>query len=498
MTVREFDGVDDALSTATGALSTNAFGTFAALVRRTALAEWQTALGLHSSAGVGLNLFGVAGGNQSVLYHANGTESTGPLISDTTNWRLIVVRKASGTATPRFSVYNYGTGTWTHANGSAALPNWTAPGTGGSVRFIFGLFDPFQGRIAARAAWNTVRWTADAAGDAALAAAGLEDALQSWIDADPDACWHFNQPVATAVADLTGGGADQTSITGTTAITGDDPPGFSFALGGSTTLARAGGTSGARALTAVKVTTLGRAGGSSSARALAGAKAATLGRTGSTSGSRAVAPTKASAVGRSGGSAGTGPTSTTKTAPLAGSAGTAGARPPGSAKVTTLGRAGSAASASPLIPGKQAVLGGAGSTSGARSLSPAQGPLGSAGGAAAARPVASGKFSPVGPSGTSAGARPVAPVKIVVLGQADGSSGARAVTPGGKVTTLVRAGSAAAARPFIAIYEPGDLSVAWAPGGPAASHPTGGPATSSSGGGPTASHESSTLEAAHA
>jgi hypothetical protein len=67
---------------------------------------------------------------------------------------------------------------------------------------------------------------------------GLTSALSAWKDLGPTALWAFNQAsTTTPVTDLTGGGADQTAITGTTAVTGDDPPGFDFTLGITGTLA---------------------------------------------------------------------------------------------------------------------------------------------------------------------------------------------------------------------------------------------------------------------
>lgn len=230
MAVRDFDGVDDDIVCATGGLSTNTFGTFAALIRRTAVgrAQWDTILGLHTSAGTGQNLFGIQGLNATTLYQG-GVNADGPAIFDTTNWRLIVVRKASGTVTPRFSVYNLGTQAWTHAAGSTTIANWTAPGSGGSTRFRFDASDYMQCRIAVRAAWNTVRWSADTAGDTDIQNAGLHRSLDHWVGSAPSALWRFDQRATTeAVLDLTGGGANQTSITGTAVITNDDPPGFRF------------------------------------------------------------------------------------------------------------------------------------------------------------------------------------------------------------------------------------------------------------------------------
>lgn len=242
MAVRAFSGTN-VLDTAPGALSTNTFGTFAAIVKRGATGSWHTFLALHSSGGGALNQFAYNSDDQVVMW-SNGDNATGPAALAATAWGLVVVRKATGSATPRFSLYNFTADTWAHANGSMAIPNWSAPGASGTVRFRWETFDHFVGRVAVRAAWNTVKWAADSTGDAALEAAGLQTSLQKWVDAAPDGLWPFNQAATTtAVTDITGNGANQTTLTGTTVVTGDDPPGFSFALGGgSTDLIVAGAT----------------------------------------------------------------------------------------------------------------------------------------------------------------------------------------------------------------------------------------------------------------
>jgi hypothetical protein len=240
--VREFDGIDDYIETATGALATSTFGTFAALVKRGGTGAWHTFLAFHDSGGTALNQFAYESSDLTALWSA-GTTRTGPAAIGTADWGLVVVRKASGTATARFSLYNFTTAAWVHGDANGTNVDWTSPGTGGTVRTRWHTADLLRGRLAVRGAWNTVKWTADTTGDAALEAAGLELSLQKWVDATPDALWSFDQDsVATAVTDITGGGADQTSIAGTAVVTGDDPPGFDFTIG-AVTIAPSGITS---------------------------------------------------------------------------------------------------------------------------------------------------------------------------------------------------------------------------------------------------------------
>lgn len=227
MTVRAFI-TSDILNCSIGGLTAGVFGTQAAIVKRAATGAWTTFMAYHNSGGSALTQFGYNNTNQAAIW-IDGTTVTGPAALATTDWGLIVVRKVTGTATPRFSIYNFTSAAWTHANASGTLPNWVAPGAGATVRAEWESFDRLNGRIAVRAAWNSVPWTSDASGDTAIQSAGLHTSLQNWVNATPSALWAFNQAsVGTAVTDLTGGGANQSSITGTTAVNGDDPPGFSF------------------------------------------------------------------------------------------------------------------------------------------------------------------------------------------------------------------------------------------------------------------------------
>jgi hypothetical protein len=231
MAVREFDGTDDTVVHSTGGLSAMTFGTTAAIFKTDANSAGYTLLALHDSGGsflgAGLKLEGAEIG----MYSAGNATFSVPIATGV--WYLAVARKATGTATPRLSVYRFSNGVWVHGNAGTSIGNWTSPGASGTIRMhVTTGFDFFDGRMAVRAAWaNEVHWTADASGDTAIEAAGLEDSLQNWVNESPDALWPYNQDPLSAVDDIVGG-ADQSSVTGTTVVSGDDPPGFSFTLGG--------------------------------------------------------------------------------------------------------------------------------------------------------------------------------------------------------------------------------------------------------------------------
>lgn len=297
MAVRAFNGSSDLINTATGGLAAGTFGTQAVIVKRVATGAWHTFLALHNSGGSALTQFAYQNTDLAAWW-IDGITVTGPSAIVTSDWGLVVVRKASGTATPRFSLYNFTAQTWTHANASGSRPNWSAPGASGTVRVEWQGFDRLNGRLAVRAAWNSLPWNANAGGDNALESAGLETSLQAWVDASPDALWAFNQAsTATPVEDLTGGGADQTSISGTAVVTDDDPPGFAFESGG-IAVGRVTGTGTARVLTASKVMAISRVVAIGSARAFGSAKTRALGRITETGQPRALDGDKARELGR--------------------------------------------------------------------------------------------------------------------------------------------------------------------------------------------------------
>lgn len=234
MAVREFNGSTDAIQWAIDALSGMTFGTAAAIIKPVTTSNAVHISAIHNSGGtfqatvLGYNTSGAV--DRAFMFSGGFANSNNDALNEGP-WYLVVVRKATGSATPRFSIYNFTGATWAHQAGSTALADWTSGGASGTIRTEVEGVERFHGRIATSALWsNEVHWTADASGDTAVEAAGLEDALASWVTEAPDALWAFNQAsVATPVNDLIGN-SDQTSISGTTVVNGDDPPGFDFTL----------------------------------------------------------------------------------------------------------------------------------------------------------------------------------------------------------------------------------------------------------------------------
>jgi hypothetical protein len=133
-----------------------------------------------------------------------------------------VYGKASGTVAPRYHKYVMNTGAWTHSTGATTLGAGTTPGASGTWRFgQWQTTDFANGSMAAAAAWSG-RNLSDAEAES------LAGGFTAWWSLNPGAFWMFDQSVTTqAVADLTGNGANQSAITGTTVVL-DGLPAFSY------------------------------------------------------------------------------------------------------------------------------------------------------------------------------------------------------------------------------------------------------------------------------
>jgi hypothetical protein len=215
---RRFDGVDDDLRCSIGACNLTGALTIAALARRNTAGEQDPLVCNHdastSRARLEVKTSNVLG------YNTSGSTFTVPV----GEWVVLVATKAAGTVAPRFHMRS--AGSWTHETSSTTQPN---PPTqaGGTVRFaeqsafFFYSFD-----IACAAEWNL-----------ALSDAQVEElaggSTQAWYNDSggvPVGLWDFNQSsTGTSVLDLTGGGADQSLITGTEVLS-DGPVDWRYGI----------------------------------------------------------------------------------------------------------------------------------------------------------------------------------------------------------------------------------------------------------------------------
>lgn len=235
MAVREFNGIADSMSVDNG-VST--------VWNSSTPCSW---LGLvHCLSTAGTRAFGganFAGGSLGSLY-TQGTNLVwgddvpgqdmgsagvfGGITDQTTSW-ILVGMDVPGTVgqTARFHAAVLG-GAWTHGNSS----NTGTVNAGGLASFSFlsfgGTAGAWNARIAVAAAWPTTRLT-----DANYESIGLSTASIAALS--PTHLWEFNQAaVSTPVTDLMGNGADENvgsgARNGTTVVTTDDPPGWTFGL----------------------------------------------------------------------------------------------------------------------------------------------------------------------------------------------------------------------------------------------------------------------------
>jgi hypothetical protein len=216
-TVRVIGGATDDLIFAPGDLSGMTFGTIALLFKPWSVGSGgvRTLFAPHDSGGSSLGSLTVDAADD-VSWTAGGVTSSAQTLTMGV-WYVLVARKATGTATPRFSLLNLSTSNWTHSNGDASVADWTAPTDAGRIRLSNAGAETIYAWIAAEAAWsNSLPWSADASGDSAIEAAGLEDHFDNWRDASPSALWKFNQSSVTHnVEDVSAGLADEVDRIGT-------------------------------------------------------------------------------------------------------------------------------------------------------------------------------------------------------------------------------------------------------------------------------------------
>lgn len=218
---RLFDGVDDQIQTALGNCDIDAGpSSIVAIIRRGADGSWDQVLGTHDSGGSGFHLRLELTDGNVFEYGASGGLPTSPFtVLTAENWLLIAGTKATGTVTPRGHKYVYDTDTWTHSDFGAATGDGSAPGAGGTVRFGSWQNDDYlTGDFLVAGMWDRQL------GDDEIET--LAFTLQSWYASNPVGLWLLDQGAVTQnLSDLTGGGADQSSIVGT-AVSTNHPPLF--------------------------------------------------------------------------------------------------------------------------------------------------------------------------------------------------------------------------------------------------------------------------------
>lgn len=219
---RLFDGVDDQMVYPAPAALNGAL-TMLIVVKFATASGWMSLLEAETSGSADRATIGRNPNQSNNLYFSNGVAGLptgGVTLTNTSNWYVVALQRASGTVAARTHLCQIGAVSNTHTDHSTTMAN-AGSVSGGNLR-IGGDADFSNMRVAAAAVWNSNPLVdADFEGIASAAT------TQSIADLSPD--WLVDDSDAFAT-DLIGSN-DRTSITGT-ADDADDPSGWVYGLGG--------------------------------------------------------------------------------------------------------------------------------------------------------------------------------------------------------------------------------------------------------------------------
>lgn len=224
MSPRTVDGVDDYITLSIGALGF-AFGpgTVAAIFQKSADGTADTLLFVGVSNTVNWALILTTGNVLTLRLNASQANAPAVIIDtclSTDGWLLVAATKATGSVPVRFHRYEYATSTWQHADGLTNFANSSTPITSCTIGATFSPSNFLAGDIAVAGGWNVVLT------DAQIEA--LAKDLPAWDAVDVKGLWALDQSeTSQSIRDLSGNGANQTAITGTT-VGASDVPDFAY------------------------------------------------------------------------------------------------------------------------------------------------------------------------------------------------------------------------------------------------------------------------------
>lgn len=240
MPVRSFDGNDEVLLDAAGIDPVGPF-TFAWLFEPANLSSFHALIAGRNAGGVAQWNAATGDGNWLAYYASLPAVLVNGAFAIDLSWQICAITKANGVAVPRMHRLPLG-GAWTHGNGSDPSGNaGTIAGGHISLGQSVDVASDFVGLLALAGVWDVQLDD----GDIEDLAANL--ATADWLNhaSAPIGLWQLNQAsTAEDVLDLTGGGADQVGLTGTSVDAENDPPGWEFFVPGPgerTRLTRVGG-----------------------------------------------------------------------------------------------------------------------------------------------------------------------------------------------------------------------------------------------------------------
>lgn len=161
---------------------------------------------------------GTGNENRIALYNGLSVQpSHGPQVAAADGVVCCASSKPTGDAVIRTYLYNYGTETGAHTDGIDSVSNPLIPSIMARIGDDANGADPFTGDLLIVGLWDVV--LSDVEKEA------LPLSIDAWTAVTPRGLWLLNQAsTSDPVIDLTGGGADQTAISGTSVGSSAFPP----------------------------------------------------------------------------------------------------------------------------------------------------------------------------------------------------------------------------------------------------------------------------------
>lgn len=236
---RNFNGAAS-ITLSTGGLGSFQFGTMVALARRTDNNNWHGIVTTIQAGGgsneVYLDIAPSSHASAGAIWSSYGSiDNSGTLkFLAADGWCIVGVSKATGSQTPRYHKYVVSSATWTHQAGGGAIADGLATTTGTEMIGNVG-GDFFTGDIAAVALFNRVL--------ADQEIESLAGSWETWLSYQPVGAWLLDSDTAVNLIDWTGGGANQSAVTGTS-VQAASVPAWNQSDGGwpATVAPAAGGT----------------------------------------------------------------------------------------------------------------------------------------------------------------------------------------------------------------------------------------------------------------
>lgn len=245
---RSFDGSSSIQGSIGGLIGTpGGAHTIAVIAKRGTSGTDMVLVSLETSANTSKLALEWGSTNNLNLVIGSSSKDTNVDVATTDNWVCAVVNRASGTSTPRGHKYVFDSDTWTHTDAGATSGGDSSDLTAGRIQIAqWQNTARFTGDIAVAAVWK--RSLSDAEVET------LASSLQAWYATAPDALWVLDQHATTHnVIDAGGGGANQTSITGTAVSTASVPV-FNYGAGASAGVAQVAAAGTQNATAALDVT----------------------------------------------------------------------------------------------------------------------------------------------------------------------------------------------------------------------------------------------------